>query len=72
MVLAGIGTSPGLRSMAAGSPPPNVLFIVTDQQRWDTMSIAGNPVLFTPHLDRRANKGACKQNGMTTTQQEIA
>ena len=31
---------------------PNLLFIMTDQQRWDALSIAGNEVLETPNLDR--------------------
>ncbi|MEJ2398899.1 MAG: hypothetical protein P8Z67_11830, partial [Gammaproteobacteria bacterium] len=30
----------------------NLLFIMTDQQRCDALSIAGNSVLETPHLDR--------------------
>lgn len=30
---------------------PNVLLITTDQQRHDTIASAGNPAIFTPHLD---------------------
>ena len=30
---------------------PNILLIVTDQQRGDCLSMAGHPVLRTPHLD---------------------
>lgn len=37
--------------------PLNVLFIITDQQRWDAMSCAGNTVLKTPHLDKLAGQG---------------
>ena len=36
----------------------NLLFIMTDQQRWDAMSCAGNPILKTPNLDRLARDGA--------------
>ena len=36
----------------------NLLFIMTDQQRWDAMSCAGNPVIKTPHLDQLARQGA--------------
>ena len=36
----------------------NLLFIITDQQRWDAMSCAGNPVLKTPNLDQLARDGA--------------
>ena len=35
----------------------NVLFIITDQQRADHMSCAGNTVLKTPNLDRLASGG---------------
>ena len=33
-------------------PQPNVLLILTDQQRADTIHAAGNPVIRTPSLDR--------------------
>ena len=36
---------------------PNFLFIITDQQRADHMSCAGNPVLKTPHIDSLAKRG---------------
>ena len=38
--------------------PLNLLFIITDQQRWDAMSCSGNKVLKTPNLDRLARDGA--------------
>ncbi len=40
------------------TPRPNILFLLTDDQRWDTLSCAGNPHLETPHLDRLAKEGA--------------
>ena len=36
---------------------PNILFVMTDDQRWDAMSCAGNPILRTPHMDRVAEEG---------------
>lgn len=36
---------------------PNFLFIVTDQQRADHLSCAGNTVLKTPHIDSIAARG---------------
>ena len=36
---------------------PNVLFILTDDQRWDAMSCAGNRMIQTPHIDRLAAAG---------------
>ncbi|MFI6347068.1 sulfatase [Streptomyces sp. NPDC050560] len=36
---------------------PNVLWICTDQQRWDTLGSAGNTWTRTPHLDALAEGG---------------
>jgi len=36
---------------------PNVLVFFTDQQRWDTMGLHGNPMNLTPNLDRMAREG---------------
>ncbi|MFW5858185.1 MAG: sulfatase-like hydrolase/transferase [Planctomycetota bacterium] len=36
---------------------PNVLFLFTDDQRFDTMSAMGNPEIETPNLDRLAARG---------------
>lgn len=43
----------------------NLLFIMTDQQRYDALSIAGNAVLETPNLDRLARQGAYFENAYT-------
>ena len=37
---------------------PNLLFIMTDQQRFDTLSLAGNTILQTPNMDRIGRDGA--------------
>jgi arylsulfatase A-like enzyme len=36
---------------------PNLLVLMTDQQRYDAQGAAGNPVIRTPHLDRLAAGG---------------
>ena len=38
--------------------PINLLFIITDQQRFDALGCAGNAVVKTPNLDRLAREGA--------------
>ena len=43
----------------------NLLFIMTDQQRSDALSIAGNTVLQTPNLDKLGREGAYFQNAYT-------
>jgi len=47
---------------AAPSRPPNVLFIMTDQQRWDTIHALGNSTIYTPNLDRLARRGVAFLN----------
>lgn len=37
---------------------PNILLIVTDQQRADALGIAGNPVLSTPYMDQIGAEGS--------------
>jgi len=36
---------------------PNILWICTDQQRFDTIGALGNPVIRTPNIDRLAGEG---------------
>ena len=45
---------------------PNILFLMTDQQRWDAMSCSGDWVQ-TPNLDRIAGEGIRFTNCITTS-----
>ena len=45
---------------------PNILFLMTDQQRWDAMGCSGDWVQ-TPNLDRIANEGVQFTNCVTTS-----
>jgi arylsulfatase A-like enzyme len=36
---------------------PNVVIFLTDQQRWDSLGLHGNPLELTPNLDRMARRG---------------
>ena len=51
----------------AAAGPPNVVVIMTDDQRADQMSCAGHPFLRTPQLDRLAKEGVMFRNAFTTT-----
>ena len=48
-----------MNSRSAGRSPkrPNIIFIITDQQRFDTIAALGYPHMDTPHLDRLVNEG---------------
>ncbi|MHB9026195.1 MAG: sulfatase family protein [Armatimonadota bacterium] len=39
--------------------PPNIVVIMTDQQRWDTLGCLGFRHMVTPNLDALARRGAC-------------
>lgn len=44
---------------AQKGPRPNVLIIMTDQQRWDALGVSGaNNIIKTPNIDRLAQRGA--------------
>ena len=59
---------PGSRaSSAEAGRRPNVVVILTDDQRWDAMSCAGHPFLKTPNLDRLAREGVRFANAFATT-----
>ncbi len=46
---------------------PNIVFILTDDQRYDAMSCAGHPWLKTPNMDRLAEEGVLFNNAFVTT-----
>ena len=39
------------------APPPNIIFVISDDHRWDGLGAAGNPNVRTPNLDRLAKEG---------------
>ncbi len=45
---------------------PNVLLIMTDQQRWDALGYSGNREIKTPNLDRLAKEGVYFQNAYSS------
>ena len=42
---------------AQGGTKPNILFIFTDDQRWDTIRALGNLEIVTPNMDRLVERG---------------
>jgi N-acetylglucosamine-6-sulfatase len=45
---------------------PNIIFLITDDQRWDCLGCAGHPYLKTPNMDRIANEGVRFANAFVT------
>ncbi len=54
-----------LKSGTAGKP--NILFILTDDQRWNTLGCMGDTNILTPNIDRLAQEGVLFQNHFVTT-----
>lgn len=46
---------------------PNIIFILTDDQRWDALGVAGNPIIQTPEMDALATNGVYFKNAFSTT-----
>lgn len=44
---------------------PNIIFVFSDQQRWDTVGCYGQKLNVTPNLDKMAQKGVRFENAFT-------
>ena len=63
---AGLAVGGGLLAAQGNSPTrPNLLVIMTDQQRFDALSMAGNTILETPNMDRIGTEGVYFENCYT-------
>lgn len=59
----------GLAASCTKAPEqrPNIIFLLTDDHRWDAMHCAGNEIIYTPNLDRLALDGIRLPNAFVTT-----
>ena len=46
---------------------PNIIFMMSDDQRWDAMGCMGNEVIKPPNMDRLASDGILFENAFLTT-----
>ncbi len=46
---------------------PNIIFILTDDQRWDAIGYVGNELAYTPEMDDLAKSGTFFNNTIATT-----
>ncbi|MDF1711555.1 MAG: sulfatase [Akkermansiaceae bacterium] len=56
-----------LTTLGLAAKRPNVVFILTDDQRADALGCMGHPHLKTPHIDRLAKEGILFKNHFCTT-----
>jgi len=47
----------GFGGAASGADKPNIIFVISDDHRWDCIGASGNPNIHTPSLDRLATEG---------------
>lgn len=59
-------TLPGW-ALSSPAQRPNIVFILSDDHRWDHMSCMGHPFLETPSLDRIAKEGVLCENAFVTS-----
>ena len=57
----------GASTLHAQQKKPNILFILSDDQRFDALGCAGHPIVKTPNLDRLAARGIRFRNSFVTT-----
>ncbi len=51
----------------AQNKKPNIIFILTDDQRWNALGFAGNPIVQTPEMNALAGSGTYFKNAFSTT-----
>lgn len=54
-------------ALQAAERRPNLLFVLSDDQRWDSLGLTGGTVARTPHLDRLAAEGTFFAQGTITS-----
>jgi arylsulfatase A-like enzyme len=61
-----MGSAMGLPALGrSAAPRPNLLVVMTDQQRFNALSCGGNETLQTPNLDRLAREGVRYEAAIT-------
>ncbi len=56
-----------MRASAKPDIRPNIILLLTDDQRHDALGCAGHPIVQTPHIDRLAAQGVRFENCFVTT-----
>ena len=55
------------RAVRAQDRRPNIIVLLTDDQRWDTLGCMGNGIIRTPNIDAMAAEGVVFTNQFVTT-----
>ena len=66
-IVSGACSAPPDATRGASDRPPNIVFVLVDDMRWDEFGAAGHPFVETPNMDRLAREGARFLNAFATT-----
>jgi len=66
IVKKGTGTKP-ISDSKSNAERPNIIFILTDDQRYDALGAMGNSIIHTPNMDKLAQAGVLFKNSYVTT-----
>ncbi|MCP4610591.1 MAG: sulfatase-like hydrolase/transferase, partial [Planctomycetes bacterium] len=64
---AAVSACPQLFNCDGAADRPNILFLLVDDQRNDTLGCAGHPIIQTPVIDSLAGDGVRFTNAFVTT-----
>ncbi|NQT26107.1 sulfatase [candidate division KSB1 bacterium] len=56
-----------MQGQKSSTRPPNIIFLLTDDQRWDTLGCYGNNIIHTPHIDSLAKRGITFDRAFVTS-----
>jgi arylsulfatase A-like enzyme len=65
LALATSAAQPGQTELPTSPRPPNVLFVLADQWRFEAFGYAGNRDVKTPNVDRLQREGICFVNAVS-------
>ena len=64
LVMATRAAQPQPSERPGGTRPPNIVFVIADQWRYEAFGYAGNPDVKTPNLDRLQREGVRNINAV--------
>lgn len=67
IMMIGILVSPLVSYKKKQAEKPNIIFILTDDHRWDALGFSGNKIIQTPQMDKLAREGTYFKKAFVTT-----
>ena len=71
-LIAGAGLTSFAQKTNNNPSRPNIIFILTDDQRWDALGYAGNELIHTPEMDKLAEQGTYFSHAMVRSEEHTS